>query len=78
MTRPSKPGSTTSGPMVILTFILGMGIGLVLVAPAIPSAAGQEFQEILRAGGAVILVGMAAFAAVLVVLAILYRLYLRA
>ena len=78
MSRPPNAGSTTSGPMVILTFILGMGLGLVLAAPAIPSVVGQEFHEILRTGGAVILIGMAAFAAVLVVLAILYRLYLRA
>lgn len=78
MSRATKPGANTYGPMAVLAYIVGAGIGLALVAPILPSTVDLEIQAILRAGGAVILAGMAAFAGLLVVLAILYQVYLKA
>lgn len=78
MTRATTPGRATFGPMAFVTFLLGVAIGLALVAPVLPSTLGSGFDAMLQAGGAVVLAGVAAFAGVLVVLAVLYQGYLRA
>lgn len=64
--------------MAFVTFLVGVGVGLALVAPVLPAAMGDGFDEMLRAGGAVVLAGIAAFAGLLVFMAILYEGYLRA
>lgn len=78
MPPATTPGRSTLGPMAFLTFLAGVGVGLALVAPVLPRTLGDGFDELLRAGGAVVLAGVAAFAGLLVVMAVLYQGYLRA
>lgn len=78
MTRATTKGGRTFGPMTFLAFMVGIGVGLVLVAPVLPRSVGTAFLDLVRGGGTVILVGVLALAAVMVLLAVLYQGYLKA
>lgn len=78
MSRATTQGSAAFRPMTFVAFLVGAGLGFVLVAPVLPGTLSSEFQALLTGGGAVVLAGVAAFAAVLAVLALLYQGYLKA
>lgn len=77
MARPTTAGKGVLGPKTVGAFFLGVGIGLVLVAPVLPAAVGDRLAGLLTGGGSVVLAGMGAFAAILVLLAVSYQLYLQ-
>lgn len=78
MARPTAPGRSVLGPKMFLAFVVGIGIGLVLVAPAVPAAAVTAIAGSLQSGGYVIVVGVAALAVLMVLMAVLYQGYLKA
>lgn len=78
MSRPATRGGSVLGPKTVLAFGVGVGVGLVLVAPVIPETAGEAIGGIIEAGGTVILIGVGALALLMVLLAILYQGYLKA
>ena len=75
---PTTPGRRTFGPVTVLAFLVGVGIGFAFVLPVLPPTLEADVRTMLEAGGTVVLAGAAAFAGVLVVLAVLYQSYLRA
>lgn len=78
MTRPTARGGSVLRPKTVLAFVVGIGIGLALIAPVIPEEVGSATAEFLQAGGSVIVVGVAALAVLMVLLAVLYQGYLKA
>lgn len=76
MTRPSTSGSRILRPRTVGAFIVGAGIGLILVAPALPDSFGSVIADIVAGGGGVILIGVAALAVLMVFIAIAYQIYL--
>lgn len=74
----TRGGGSVLGPKAVLAFAIGVGLGLGLVAPVLPDTLGSTLAAIVDAGGAVILVGVAALAVLMVLLAVLYRTFLRA
>lgn len=76
MSRPSTSGRRILRPRTVAAFIVGTGIGLILVAPALPDSFGSMFTNLFAGGAGVILVGVAALAVLMVFIAIAYRLYL--
>lgn len=76
MTRPSTSGTRIIRPRTVAAFFVGTGIGLILVAPALPDSFGSVITSLFTGGGGVILVGVAALAVLMVFIAIAYQLYL--
>jgi len=70
-------GSSAFGPKSVAAFVLGIGVGLVLVAPALPATVGPALADVVDSGGSVILVGVVALTVLMVLLAVLYQGYLR-
>lgn len=76
MAQPPPGGSSPLGPGTVAAFGIGVVIGLALVAPVLPDTVGGEFAAFSAGAGSVILVGVATFAILTGVLAVLYHLYL--
>lgn len=76
MARPTTKGGGLLGPKTVAAFVLGTGIGLLLVAPVLPDAVGDGVADLLAGGGSVILAGVGALAVLMVLLAVFYQLYL--
>lgn len=76
MARPTTPGGSLLGPKTVAAFAVGVAIGLGLVAPVLPHGVGEEIAAMLTGSGSVVLVGVGALAALMVLLAVFYRLYL--
>ena len=74
MARPTTAGRSVLGPKTVASFLVGIGVGLALVAPVLPDAVGDEVAALLAGGGSVILVGVGALGAVMVLLAVFYQL----
>lgn len=72
----TQGGSSLLGPRTIAAFVVGVGVGLALVAPALPDSAGEQVVVVLSSGGDVILAGVGALALLMVLLAMFYHLYL--
>lgn len=78
MTRATTKGGATLNPWTFVAFVVGVGIGLGLVAPIIPATFGTAYVDLVQAGGSVVLAGVLAFALLMVLLAVLYQGYLKA
>lgn len=78
MSRATTKGGRTFSPLTFVAFVLGMGIGFVLVSPVLPERFGTSLVGIVQGSGTVILAGVLALAALMVLLAVLYQGYLRA
>lgn len=76
MAPPTTQGSSLLGPKTFAAFVVGVGVGLAIVAPALPDSAGQQVVIVLASGGDVILAGVGALALLMVLLAMFYHLYL--
>lgn len=76
MPRPTTRGGTLFGPKTAAAFLVGVGVGLAIVAPVLPASVGTEIVSVLDAGGSVVLAGVAALALLMVLLALFYQLYL--
>lgn len=78
MTRATTKGGSAFGPKAAFAFLAGVGIGLGLVAPVLQETLVRSIRDLAQGSGAVVLVGVAALGAVMLVLAVLYQSYLRA
>lgn len=76
MAPPTTQGSRLLGPKSFAAFLVGVGVGLALVAPALPEAVGQQLSGLLSGGGGVILTGVGTLGLLMVLLAVFYQLYL--
>lgn len=76
MARPTTRGGSLLGPKTVTLFAVGVAIGIGLVAPVLPDAVGEEFAAMLTGSGSVVIVGVGALAALMVLLAVFYQLYL--
>lgn len=76
MPRPTTHGDSLFGPKTVAAFLVGVGVGLAIVAPVLPKSVGAEIAAVLEGGGSVILAGVAALALLMVLLALFYQLYL--
>jgi hypothetical protein len=78
MPRPTARGQRILGRKTFRALVISIGVGLALVSPVIPAAAASAFAESLQSGGTVIVVGVAALAVLMVLMAVLYQGYLKA
>lgn len=78
MARPTTKGGTTFGPKTVVAFLVGVGVGLVLVAPVLPETLGPLAVDVLQDEGTVIVTGVSALAILMVLMAVLYQGYLKA
>lgn len=78
MSRATTKGGSTLGPKTVIAFLVGVGIGFALVVPVLPDTFGATIAAMVQGGGAVILIGVAALATLMVLLAVLYQGYLKA
>lgn len=76
MARPTTRGSSLLGPKTVGAFAVGVAIGIGLVAPVLPDAVGEEVAAMMTGSGSVVIVGVGALAALMVLLAVFYQLYL--
>jgi hypothetical protein len=60
----------------VAAFVIGTGVGFARVSPVLPDAVSDEFAALLAGGGSVILVGVGAFAVLMVLLVGFYHFYL--
>lgn len=78
MSRPTAQGGSALGTKTVLAFLVGVVIGLALVAPVIPETAGLALGDSVQSAGSVIAVGVIVFALLMVILTLLYQSYLKA
>lgn len=78
MSRATTRGSSSFGPKTFLAFALGVGVGLVLVAPVLPETAGDAFASLVQGEAIVIIAGVSVLALLMVLMAVFYQGYLKA
>lgn len=76
MARPTNYGTSLLGPKTMAAFVMGVAIGLALVAPVLPNTVGEEFVAFSAGAGSVIMIGVITFGVLMVLLGVLYQLYL--
>lgn len=73
MTRATTVGDGTFGAKVFLSFLTGVGFGVVLIVPVVPDVVQAAFVGLVQASGNVIFVGVAALLIFMVLLFIFFQ-----